>query len=111
MAQALAALAAGFVTWDQTHPGATLSEVEGALDAAWACTRADLIASQTHAQPAAHLAGQVATSRPRCPACGTPVVADGQRRRTLTLAGNQPLTLEHAYTRCPQCGGGSFPPG
>jgi hypothetical protein len=109
--QALASLAAEFATWEQTHAGATLSDVEDVLDAAWTRTRAELLAQWAHAQPGARVAGQPPDRRPPCPTCGTPLVAAGRHRRTLTLAGDQPLTLERDYARCPQCGRGLFPPG
>jgi ribosomal protein S27AE len=108
---ALADLARGFASWEQTHPSATLSEAEGALDAAMARTRAEVLSGWAHAQPSARLADQPVASRPTCPTCGTALVADGRHRRTLTLAGDQPLELERDYARCPVCGQGLFPPG
>jgi hypothetical protein len=111
VAQALAALAAEVARWEQTHPCATLSEAEGALDAALARTRADLLAGWAYAQPSARLAGQPAARRPTCPDGGTVLVAAGRHRRRLTLAGDQPLELERDYAGCPQCGRGLFPPG
>jgi hypothetical protein len=108
---ALAALATAVTGWEQAHPGATLSEAEGALDSALARTRAELLAGWAHAQPTARLAGQPAARRPTCPDCGKALVAAGRHGRTLTLAGEQPLELERDYARCPQCGRGLFPPG
>jgi hypothetical protein len=108
---ALDELARGFATWEQSHPGATLSEAEAALDAELARTRAEVLRDWAHAQPSARLADHPPSTRPSCPECGVALVAAGRHRRTLTLAGDQPLTLERDYARCPQCGCGLFPPG
>lgn len=108
---ALTALAQTTSAWQQAHAGSTLTAMEEALDSAWSSTRADVLTVWAEAQPSARLAGIAATARPRCPACDVPLVAEGRRQRTLTLSGDQSLTLDRDYARCPTCGQGLFPPG
>lgn len=109
--EALAALAQTTSAWQQTHPGSTLTAMEAALDSAWSSTRAEVLGAWATAQPSACVAGVPTAERPRCPVCDVPLVAEGCRQRTLTLAGDQPLTLARDYARCPVCGQGLFPPG
>jgi hypothetical protein len=111
MVPPLATLAVRIGGWESTHPTATLVEMEAALDAAWAEARAALLGNWAHAQPEARIAHRPAAARPVCPDCGVPLVADGRRQRRLRLDGDQALTLEREYARCPACGSGLFPPG
>jgi YgiT-type zinc finger domain-containing protein len=107
----LAMLAAKISGWEAGHPTATLVEMEAALDAAWSAARAELLGNWANAQPEARVAHRPAQERPICPACGVALVADGRRQRTVRLDGDQALTLEREYARCPTCGSGLFPPG
>ena len=108
--RALAAeVVAGFRAWREAHPTASLTEIEEALDERWARARAGLVADAALASAAAR-AGRWA-ERPRCPACGGPMRADGTEERRLTTTGDQVLTLRRARARCPACGAGLFPPG
>jgi DNA-directed RNA polymerase subunit RPC12/RpoP len=107
----LATLATRVSGWEASHPQATLVEMEAAVDAAWAAARAEVLGAWANAQPQADLTSQPLDERPVCPDCGSRLQADGRRRRTIRLDGDQSLTLERTYARCPTCGSGLFPPG
>lgn len=111
MVPPLAALAARIGGWEAEHPQATFVEMEAALDAAWAAARAELLGKWANAQPQARIAQRPAAERPVCPECAVPLESGGRQRRTLRLDGDQVVTLERAYARCPRCGRGLFPPG
>jgi hypothetical protein len=85
--------------------------MEAALDAAWAKARAELLGTWANAQPEARIAQRPIAERPVCPDCGVTLVSDGRRQRSVRLDGDQALTLEREYARCPGCGSGLFPPG
>jgi len=87
--------------WRATHPDATLTEIEQAVDGRLAQARADLLA-------------EIATEHPereeRCRECGGPLVQRGQRTRTVRTTGDASLVLTRSYLSCPACGAGFFPP-
>ena len=99
----------GFRAWRAQHPTATLTEIEDDLDRRLHRMRARLL-EDAAVQSAATDVGRTAT-RPACPACGTPMRADGREVRRLTTTGDEVLTLTRSRARCPACGGGLFPPG
>lgn len=87
--------------WRQTHPRATLTEIEGELDRRLQAARAGLL-------------DEVAVGAAldeRCPECGGALLARGSRARTLTTQGNEPMSLKRQYLHCPACESGLFPPG
>jgi YgiT-type zinc finger domain-containing protein len=96
----------GMADWRAAHPRATLAEIEAAVDERLAGLRARLVERAALASAAADL-----SERPRCPTCGGTVQARGQRKRQLTLPGDQPVALERTYAGCPHCGTAFFPPG
>ncbi|MGH9176529.1 MAG: hypothetical protein ACRD1H_19320 [Vicinamibacterales bacterium] len=100
----------GMRAWRAAHPQATLRELEAALDERWASARAALLADIAVASTEAHFAQAPPSARPRCPDCGTPLVARGQQTRTVLTHGGQPIPLTRDYARCPACGTGVFPP-
>lgn len=101
----------GMREWRLTHPRATLSEIEAALDARLSCMRACMLEDLALASAATELHTLPADARPVCPSCGAPLQARGLERRTLTTHGEQSLTLRHTRAVCPACGTGLFPPG
>ena len=111
MVPPLATLAARIGGWEAAHPQASFIEMETALDAAWAVARADMLGKWANAQPEARVAHQPDAERPVCPDCGVALESAGRQERTLRLDGDQALTLEREYARCPRCGSGLFPPG
>lgn len=98
----------GFRAWREAHPTASLTEIEDALDERWARARARVVEDAAVASAAAR--ARAWAERPRCPACGAAMRADGQGARRLTTTGDQVLTLRRARARCPACGAGLFPP-
>jgi hypothetical protein len=94
----LAALGA----WQQTHPAATLLEIEQEVDRQLGALRASLISA---------VAGAASDEAvPACPNCGRPMHRD--RRRVVRQATAHGGTLELAGQtwRCPACKAGLFPP-
>jgi len=110
-AQVVAEVTSGFRDWRAAHPQATFRELEAALDERWTRARARLLEDAALASRAADLTNQPAAQRPRCPDCGVPLQARGQRRRRVTVAGDQTVELRRSYAVCPACGAGLFPPG
>src|SRR5688500_17824595 len=110
-ARVVAEVTSGFADWRAAHPRATFRELEAALDERWARARARLLEDAALASRAADLASQPADERPRCPDCGGTLQARGQRRRRVTVAGDQTVELRRSYAVCPACGAGLFPPG
>jgi YgiT-type zinc finger domain-containing protein len=88
--------------WRQSHPHATLTEIEQELDHRLDAARAAVLAE---------VAGTDAAAAGTCPACGERLVRHGMKERTLTTRGDEPLILRRPAARCPRCGSGLFPPG
>lgn len=78
------------------HPRATFDEIETAVDGEMQRVRARLVAEAAHGAAA--------------PTGGEMMQARGSRVRTLTVGGDQPVTLRRSYRVCPACGTGLFPP-
>ena len=95
------AIAAELRVWRRAHPGATLTEIEQALDERLDAARAGLLAE---------IAGDLPDDEERCPECGERLERRGTRTRTLRTRGDVPLDLTRAYLRCPACGAGLSPP-
>jgi hypothetical protein len=93
-----------FEAWRAAHPRATLRQIEVAVDRHLAGVRARLLEG-------AAVAGPVEEAPPPCPACGEPMVWDGERPRRLTTTHEQTIEFRRRYARCPACGTGLFPPG
>ncbi len=99
--RAVAAVEPELRVWRASHPDATLTEIEQALDARLNLARAALLAEAAHDVP---------PDEARCPQCGEALVGRGSRTRTLRTAGDAPLVLTRAYLSCPACGAGLSPP-
>ena len=87
--------------WRAAHPGATLTEIERALDARLREARAGLVAD---------LGGDVPAAEERCPDCGGRLARRGERTRTLRTRGEALVPLTRPYLTCPACGAGLSPP-
>jgi hypothetical protein len=98
---------AALATWRASHPTATWTEIEAAVDAQLGPLRARVVGETAMSSDAATLAGE----RPACPTCGGRVQAAGARQRRLRGEQDVPLVVERTYARCPACGTGFFPPG
>lgn len=96
-------------TWQRSHPVATLTEIELAVEAVTAKLQARLVADLAQEVGAVVTA---AADQPVCPACGVRLRRRGKRVRSVVVAHQaQPLRLEREYFVCPACGAGIFPPG
>lgn len=92
-----------------SHPTATFTEIEDAVEAALAGLRQDLLTQSVQAQPLADFRG--AAERPVCPDCGTVLQANGQHVRQVVTQGGSMIPIERTRGRCPACGTALFPPG
>lgn len=88
--------------WQSTHPLATLTEIEQELDQQFAAVRARMLAE---------VASATRDEVGACPDCGGRLVRRGERERTMTTTGGEPLVLQRPYATCSRCGCGLFPPG
>lgn len=89
--------------WHATHPRATFAEIETAVEAHIADLRATLVHERANA------AWQ--DEKPACPHCGTTMTVRSRSTRTVTLQGEEAITMDRAHVICPACGTGLFPPG
>jgi RNase P subunit RPR2 len=96
--------------WRQTHPTATLDEIETIIDTQLAPVRAKLVEATAHASPRQDWQQAESAAQPRCARCGTPLVPRGRHRRRLQTTGGASIDLERTYCLCPTCGHGLFPP-
>jgi len=101
----------GMADWRATHPKATFTEIEMALDERLNQVRARMLEDLALASTAADLATASAAERPRCERCGVVLHARGSSERTLLTHGGAAVRLRRTYAACPTCGDGSFPPG
>jgi hypothetical protein len=89
--------------WHATHPEATFAEMEEAVE------------GQLHRMRASLLAEQVEQTGPReyptCQHCGSTMEPRARTGRRVVLGGEAAVELERAYSVCPTCGSGLFPPG
>lgn len=91
--------------WQQVNPGATLTEIEEAVEAELAIVRKRLVEGMVKEQEAA------SQERPDCPQCGTRMVKNGRRQRRLKGKEGQDIALDRQQWRCLSCGATLFPPG
>jgi hypothetical protein len=100
----------GMREWRLQHPKATLREIECALDEHFAGLRARMLQDVALQSVAADWKEVVASERPICAECGTPLILRGRRSRQLKTVGGQDIMLQRSYGRCPTCKKGLFPP-
>lgn len=96
--------------WRLSHPKASLTEIEQALDEHLGRLRARMLEDVAQASDAVYLDPQMA-ERPRCPQCDEELIGRGQEARELETDHHQQLRLDRSYASCPRCGVGLFPPG
>ena len=89
--------------WRQAHPQASWDEIETAVQRHLAELQAGLMAE---------LAGPADEPEdpPPCPACGEAMRACGRRTREVLTRMGRAVPLQRAYSVCPACGTGLFPP-
>jgi ribosomal protein S27AE len=104
-----AAALAEMGAWRAAHPRATLAEIEREVDARLAAARAKLLEVAAVGGPGGDPARGAEPAV--CPACGAGLAVEGERTRRVRTTHEQEVVLTRAYTRCPACGTGVFPPG
>jgi len=101
---------AGVKEWQATHPKATFQELEQALHERISRLEAQALQEVALARVASDWRHAPEQDHPRCPTCGTPLLARGKHDRHLQGPGGQDVTLSRSYGTCPNCGVGLFPP-
>jgi YgiT-type zinc finger domain-containing protein len=101
----------GMRDWRAAHPRATFAQMQAAVDERLDRLRARLLQELALASQAAGGSELPPMERPLCPACSERMAPRGTRTRTLTVQGEQHVTLDRGYWVCPACGAGLFPPG
>lgn len=94
--------------WRQTHPRATLAEIERAVDEQMNQLRASMIEEVAQASPLEQ--AEKGQRESTCPQCGKRMQARGKHQRKLQTQGGQSVTLTRQYQSCPFCGYSFFPP-
>jgi hypothetical protein len=92
--QSISAVVQALQVWRAAHPQATCDEIDAAVQRQFAPLQAEVVADLSQA---AHEAAAHAAPPPRT-------------RRVPTRQG-QAVQLQRAYSVCPACGAGRFPPG
>jgi hypothetical protein len=101
------AVAQEVAAWRRTHPRATLTEIELAVEEAVSRLQGRLVEDLANGAGA-----DLADERPTCAGCDQPMVRRGRHKREVLLARRAtPLPLDREYYACPSCGTGLFPPG
>lgn len=88
--------------WHATHPQATFLEMEEAVEVQLHRLRASLLAEQTDET--------IVREQPGCAECGQRMGPRSQQQRRIVLGGDATVELDRAYSVCPSCGMGLFPP-
>ena len=98
----------GMKAWRQSHPKATLREMEAELDGRLARMRARLL---EEIAASSKVVEWETGAGPKCPACGKEMNKRGKEKRRLKTGGGESIELERQYANCPHCGVGFFPSG
>jgi hypothetical protein len=102
---AAAELVAEVEAWHQTHPDATLSDVEAELLKVRQRVSEQMGAALLEAHPSRR-----PQEKPACPECGRRMrFKDGQETSVQTQVGV--IRYRRGYYYCPRCHSGLFPPG
>src|SRR5688500_16326524 len=82
----------GMREWRLSHPDATLTEIEQALDERWYRLHARMLEDLALEREAANWRAK-ATDRPTCPTCGHTLIRRGRQPRQLKTHGGHELSL------------------
>ena len=97
--------------WRKSHPRATFTEIETAVDKEMARARAQMLEDLALDSKSTDWRGQEKDDRPKCVVCGTALHANGEHTRRLVTEHEQIVELSRHHGRCPECGASYFPPG
>lgn len=99
----MATIRRDLAAWHETHPDATLAEIEMRVEERLHRLRTALIQECTGTtREEAH---------PICAQCGVTMVPRSRSTRLVVFPGEAAVPLERTYVVCPACGAGLFPPG
>lgn len=96
--------------WRLTHPKATLSQMEQALDELLGNLRARMLEDIALSSDAADLTDALSAQPILCPQSGSQMESRGKKSRSLKTHHSQSLELSRSYAVCPTCEVGFFPP-
>lgn len=96
--------------WRESHPQATFTEIETAVDEEMARARAQMLEDLALDSKSTDWRGQEKDDRPKCIVCGTALQANGAHTRRLVTEHEQIVELSRHHGRCPECGASYFPP-
>jgi hypothetical protein len=99
----------GMREWREQHPQATMREIESALDERLARLRARMLQDTALSSRTRDWRGE--GEGVKCPECETKLELRGKQKRHLQTHGGEEVVLSREYGKCPNCGGGLFPPG
>lgn len=97
--------------WRRKHRRAKLTEIEKAVDRHLAEVRVQMVEDLAQQGETADLTQLEEEERPRCPACGRAVVANGKQKRRLRTDHEQTIELERSKAYCARCKVSFFPSG
>ena len=96
--------------WQTMHPKATFQELEQAMHKRMSRLEARVLQEAAQARSTSDWSHAPERDHPRCPACGTLLLARGKHTRHLQGSGGQDVTLVRSYGACPTPQVGLFPP-
>jgi len=99
------------IDWRQEHPRASFTDIENRVDEQLAKVRVEMIQDLAQASALTDIQNLREEERPKCPACGKPLAANGKQTRKLITTHEQVVKLERSKGYCRHCRVSFFPPG
>jgi hypothetical protein len=97
-------------SWRKTHPRATFTDIENAVDEQLAQLRTTMIQDLVLESKLVNIKQLTPDERPTCPGCGKPLAANGRQTRQLITHHDQTVELERSKGYCRDCRVSFFPP-
>src|SRR5215472_4670386 len=94
---------AGVKEWRTAHPKATFQELEQAIHERMSRLEAQVLQDAAGASRTRDWSHLPQLQHPRCPSCGTPLLARGKHLRHLQGPAGQEIALSRSYGTCPAC--------
>jgi len=98
----------GLNKWRETHPRATMREIEEEIDRRMTKMRARMITDTVMRSASTETEKR---KKGMCPKCGGEVKKKGKKKRKLETNGGREIEFEREYVTCQSCGHGFFPSG
>jgi hypothetical protein len=96
--------------WRQENQRASFTDIENRVDEQLAKVRVEMIQDLAQASALTDIQNLPEEERPKCPACGKALAANGRQRRRLTTTHEQVVELERSKGYCRGCRVSFFPP-